>query len=130
MKTLIADDFAPNIEMVASIVREFGEVVTVADGFQAITEFESAHKQESPFDLICLDIEMPYLDGVSTLFSIRDIEAQENFKKSVIFMITGSKDITKILNSFQGKANEFILKDSSLRNRLLTELKKYNLIGE
>jgi two-component system chemotaxis response regulator CheY len=128
MKTLIADDFATNREIVASIVKEYGEVVSVADGFQAITEFESAHKHGDPFDLVCLDIEMPYLDGISALFSIRDIEIQENFKKSVIFMITGSKDITNILDSFQGKADEFIIKDSAMKNRLLIELKKYNLI--
>lgn len=114
MRILIADDSQLNIELISDILKPYGEIVFVNDGFQAITEFQSALKNKNPFDLICLDIEMPYLDGISTLFSIRDSEKQENIKQSVIFMITSSKDITNILDSFEGKANAFIVKDSNI----------------
>lgn len=61
-------------------------------------------------------------------FRVHDIEKQENAKQAVVFMITGSKDITKILDSFEGKANAFIVKDSNVLSRIEEELKKNKLI--
>lgn len=42
MRILIVDDFQPNIELVSSALESFGDIVAVNDGFQAITEFQSA----------------------------------------------------------------------------------------
>jgi len=128
MRILIADDAKLNQILVTKALEEYGELVIVENGLEALIEFRNALKLGIPFDLICLDIEMPNLNGIETLLAIRKIEENKNIKKSIIFMITGSKDITRILDSFEGKANAFIVKDSNMKNRIDTELKNHGFV--
>lgn len=46
------------------------------DGREAVTAFTEALDAGEPFDLICLDVMMPEMDGHTALASIRRIESE------------------------------------------------------
>lgn len=55
---------------------QYGECDIVVDGMEALDAYLIAIKEEDPYDLICLDIMMPKVDGVKVLKAIRDFEVQ------------------------------------------------------
>ena len=72
MKTiLVADDNAPNRELVAVILQNQGfHVVEAANGREALEQI----RKHSP-DLVLLDIHMPEMDGYETVTEIRHVPA-------------------------------------------------------
>jgi CheY-like chemotaxis protein len=48
----------------------------VEDGVEAISAWERAQAQNSPFDLLLLDITMPVMDGLRALAEIRHREGR------------------------------------------------------
>ena len=53
---------------------KFGEVTVVADGFQAVKSYMQAMDDKEPYQLVCLDVMMPRIDGYKALDAIRDLE--------------------------------------------------------
>lgn len=83
-RILVAEDFIFNQELIQDIFEELGCKVDVADdGEQAIKKF-----QESAYDLILMDVQMPNKDGYDSTREIREIE---NGKKHIpIIALTAS----------------------------------------
>lgn len=68
VRILVAEDEAPLREILAEGLREEGfDVVTAADGFEALEVFRSA----GPFDVVLLDEEMPRMTGRKLLARLR-----------------------------------------------------------
>lgn len=88
MKTLIVEDDNMNRELLVEFFSEYGTVQSAANGFTALDLFQDAHMQGAPFDLICMDIMMPDLDGQETLKEIRELETDKGLE---------SKDIVKVI---------------------------------
>ena len=77
---LIVDDNIGLCKTMSFVLKRKGHVVTTAkDGPEAI-----ARVQESPFDMIFLDIKMPLMDGVETYRRIRKMRTG-----AVVMMMTG-----------------------------------------
>lgn len=69
---LIVDDNANLLKMMSMIMnREGYEVTTAEDGMEAIKRME-----ESPFDVVLMDIKMPVMDGVETYKRIKGIRPE------------------------------------------------------
>ena len=75
--------------------------------------------------MVCLDIDMPYMNGLEVLTEIRKIEEQIREKRCPVFIITGSSSMNSVLASFENKADAYILKDSKIEERLEAELQKF-----
>ena len=52
-----------------------------------------AVKQKKPYDLLCLDIMMPRVDGLKVLKAIRVLEKQHELKHTCIIMMTALADV-------------------------------------
>lgn len=64
---LVAEDDAGNAQVIAELLRTAGQRVTsVGNGREALRAVA-----ENPFDLIFMDLEMPYLDGFQTTENLR-----------------------------------------------------------
>lgn len=78
MKVLIADDDFVNRRFLEKILQEYGEVVAVDNGMDAVDIASKAMEDKDTFDLICLDIMMTKLDGYKALEAIREAEKKYN----------------------------------------------------
>lgn len=90
-KILIAEDDLVSRKFLNKIIAKYGECDLVVDGLEAVEAYMMAVREDEPYDLICLDIMMPKVDGVKVLKIIRDLEVQHNVpaeKKAKIIMTT------------------------------------------
>jgi CheY-like chemotaxis protein len=72
LRVLLAEDNTVNQALAVRLLEQRGARVTVAgDGRQAVERF-----QESPFDLVLMDLHMPEMDGLKATELIRAVEPQ------------------------------------------------------
>ena len=76
MRILIAEDDLVSRNFLSKFLEKYGDCDMVVDGLETLDAFLMALKDRDPYDLICLDIMMPKVDGVKTLKAIRDLEKQ------------------------------------------------------
>ncbi len=75
MKTLIVDDDFVSRLVLQNVLMAYGEAHIAVNGKEAVEVFTVALRLGSPYDVICLDIMMPEMDGQDVLRSIRRIAA-------------------------------------------------------
>ena len=76
MKTLIVEDEFTSRRLLQKILAAYGECDIAIHGKEALEAFRLARDEREPYDLICLDIMMPEMDGQETLKMIRKTEEE------------------------------------------------------
>ena len=74
MRVLVAEDDMASGKFLSKLLTKYGEVVLTKDGIEAVDAFVKDTSAGNKFDLVCLDIMMPKIDGYKALASIRDAE--------------------------------------------------------
>ena len=104
MRILIAEDDRISRTFLQKFMTAYGEVEVAVDGMDAIDIYMDAIKEGKPFDLLCLDIMMPKVDGLKVLKVIRQLENQNekaSDKKIKIIMMTALADIGYVDEAFR-----------------------------
>lgn len=104
MRVLIVEDDFTSRLMIQKILQPYGEVHIAVDGDEALEAFQLAWQEQAPYELICLDIMLPKMDGQEVLKQIRNLESQRGIggRDSVkIIMISALSD-KKYPGSLQG----------------------------
>ena len=130
MNTLIVDDDFLCRKLLKKILSPYGECDIAMDGEEAISAFEMALDEGKPYDLICLDIMMPNLDGQQALKRIRQIEDNKKIQGLdgvKIIMVTALKDGKNILTAFKEGCETYLIKPIT-REKILVELEKLSLL--
>ncbi|HZJ77017.1 MAG TPA: response regulator [Oscillospiraceae bacterium] len=76
MRILIAEDDLVSRKFLHKFLSRYGECDLVVDGLETIDAYMLSINEKEPYDLICLDIMMPKVDGVKVLKAIKDLETQ------------------------------------------------------
>ncbi len=130
MKILIVEDDFTARRILKGILAPYGECDIVVDGREAVQAFRLAWEEGQPFDLICLDIMMPHLDGHEALQQIRDMEKAMGVKGSdevKVIMITALGDAKTVIKAFyKGGATAYLVKPID-KSKLLEEIRKLGL---
>lgn len=97
---LIVEDDLVSRKFLSRFLGQYGDCDMVVDGLEAIDAYLLALKDEQPYNLICLDIMMPKIDGVKVLKAIRDLEIQnsvtpENRVKIIMTTALGETQIVQ-----------------------------------
>ncbi len=103
MRILIAEDDLTSRKFLLKFLSQYGECDLVVDGLEALDAFLMSVKEQKPYDLICLDIMMPKVDGVKVLKNIRDYEVQRGVapeNRSKIVMTTALAETSFVRNAF------------------------------
>jgi PAS domain S-box-containing protein len=107
LKVLVADDNETNLFLARSIIAEYdGLADCCKDGLEVME-----HLQNSLYDAILLDIQMPNMDGIETLKQIRNSKAAFN-KIPIIALSAFSTDEEKQM-AIKSGANHYLAKPYS-----------------
>mgnify|MGYP003405830975 CR=1 FL=1 len=90
LKILIAEDDLVSRKYLNKVLNKIGECDLVVDGKEAIDAYMLAISENSAYDLICLDIMMPKIDGTKVLKTIRELEDQQGINKEKRVPVTQS----------------------------------------
>ena len=123
-KIFIVEDDLTSRMLMGKYLSRYGVCETANNGIEAIEVFTEAIKNQ-PFDLICLDVMMPKVDGIRTLKSIRTIEHQFRIKNGAkIIMTTALTDHSTMNEAFDNGCEAYVSKPIDLEkfNDILQEL--------
>ena len=130
VKTLIVEDDASIRILLQRILEKYGECHFAENGAQAVEVFADARAFGNPFDLVCLDIMMPEMDGHEALRRMRTIEEQHGIMAlngATIIMITALNDYRAVSDAYSGLCTEYLVKPFE-KARLLELLIEHRLI--
>ena len=84
LRVLLADDHPTNRIIIELILEVVGaEVVSVADGAQALEQF----KRHS-FDVVLMDVQMPVMDGLTAIRAIRAFEVERGGRRTPVHVVS------------------------------------------
>ena len=113
MKILVVEDDATSRDVLHSILSEFGSCDVAADGEEGLAAFGRAFERGEPYDLVCLDILLPRMDGQEVLRKIRELEASGGSEagEARVVMITALSDPKNVVEAFyRGGATAYVPK--------------------
>jgi two-component system, chemotaxis family, chemotaxis protein CheY len=130
MKILIVeDDFTSRLVM-QEFLNPYGECHVAVNGLEAMEAYRLAVSQNTPYDLICLDIMMPELGGQGVLTRIRQEEAFNGVlpEKAVkVIMTTALSDPRNVMKAFSEQCEAYLVKPVR-REKLVTTMRELKLI--
>lgn len=132
MKALIVDDEFTSQLVLQKQLLQYGKTQVVATGKEAIDAFAEALMLQEPFDLVCLDIMMPDIDGQRVLKEIRALEEIEGLHGSggaKVIMVTSLGDKKNIMEAFKSQCEAYLVKPID-PDKLREHLVNYGLIEE
>lgn len=103
MKILIVEDDFASRKFMLRFLSKYGECDVTVDGAEAIEAFTMALELGEGYDLICLDIMMPQMDGYQALKQIREIESEKGIpenKAAKIIMTTALSEGKNVKKAF------------------------------
>jgi len=131
MKTLIADDEFTSRMKLQKHLSPYGECHTAVNGKEATEAFLLAYEDGEPYNLICLDIWMPEMDGHEVLKFIRKKEGEMSLKpgcEAVIIMITAEDSKKTAIDALMKEGcDDYIVKPVK-KDELISKLKSNRVI--
>ena len=104
MKILLAEDDFVTRKFMTGFLSKYGECDVTVDGMEAVDAFMMALEDDEPYDLVCLDIMMPVMDGYQALMGIRNLEKERDIPKekaAKIIMTTALNEEKNVKMAFE-----------------------------
>lgn len=130
MRILLAEDDFVTRKFMMNFLSKYGDCDVTVDGMEAVDAFMMALEEDEPYDLVCLDIMMPVMDGYQALIGIRNLEKERNIpqEKAVkVIMATALNEEKNVKMAFDLGCTIYSGKPIN-QERFEQALKKLNLI--
>ncbi|MBG0789779.1 MAG: response regulator [Desulfovibrionaceae bacterium] len=131
MRALIVDDDFYSRNMIHEILRQVARCDIAVNGEEAIEAFKRGLADRDPYNLICLDLLMPEMDGQQALREMRSLEQEHNVspqleaKVIVTTMLADEKETHDAF--FLGGATSYLVKPID-EEKLMNEIRSLGLI--
>jgi two-component system chemotaxis response regulator CheY len=132
VKTLIVDDDFTSRLVLNTFLSRHGECHIAVNGAEAVEAFRSALNAGQPYDLICMDLMMPIMNGEDAVAQIRRLEECRGVfsdKGAKIIMTSAVDDITDVMNCFGELCDVYLVKPINLAE-LRDHIRAYGLMRE
>lgn len=123
IKCLVVDDDFTARMLLSTYLTRFGICHVAKDGTEAVEAVRASFEGDSPepYDLICVDIMMPRMDGITATRVIREVESEVGVRDSaheaVIFITTAIDDDKVAFQSiYEAGANNYFTKPLSFKD--------------
>lgn len=103
MKILLAEDDFVTRKFMTNFLSKYGDCEVTVDGMEAVDAFMMALEDGEPYDLVCLDIMMPVMDGYQALMGIRNLEKEKGIpadQAAKVIMTTALNDEKNVKMAF------------------------------
>ncbi len=133
MKSLVVEDDFLARALLLAILSEYGECHVAVNGEEAVRAVKSALEQGTSYDVMCLDILMPVLDGQEALLEIRRVEKSFGIRETdamKVIMVTAMEDSRNIIQAFEEGHCEAYLTKPLDREKLFDHLCELELIKD
>ncbi|PLX84984.1 MAG: response regulator [Desulfuromonas sp.] len=132
MRTLIVeDDFTSRI-LLQKILSPYGLCDVAVNGREALEALELAHREGQPYQLACLDIMLPELNGQEVLKALRALEKERGIpdrEECKVVMTTCLDSPKEVMEAYyRGGCTAYLVKPIE-RQKLLGTLREFGLIG-
>jgi len=130
MKTLIVEDDFTSRLLLQELLRSYGPSHVATNGAEAVEAVAMALEAGDHYDLICLDIMMPQMDGHEALDRIRKCEKSHGKVSShgaKIVMTTALNDMKNAMNAFSNLCDAYLVKPID-KIKLLATLQELRLL--
>jgi two-component system chemotaxis response regulator CheY len=129
MKALIVDDCALSRQLLIIGLDDWAEIDIAQNGKEALDMVKNVIAQGANYNLICMDLHMPVMDGHETMHEIRRLESEAGVEKSIVIMITSSNCPDDMLKAIiDGECNDYMMKPV-MSKTFRKLLKKHGLIA-
>ncbi len=129
MRILIVEDDPTSRLVLENFLAKVGDVSTATDGEEALTAVQDSFLEGRRFDLICLDIMMPKIDGQVVLRGIRDLEARNGIDEGIqskVIMTTALSDKQNFVEALP-RCDAYLTKPIDLSS-LMFYIKKFGFL--
>lgn len=131
MRILVVDDNYVNRVQLKALLAQYGDCDGAGSAETAIALFEEAHKENLPYRLITLDIDLGVSDGRDLLARLRKWEADHasclRGQEAVILMVTVKDTAPDVFSAFNKGCEGYLIKPVT-PDALRMSLAKNNLL--
>ena len=116
--------------MLQTFLSRYGECHIAVNGKEAVEAFRSGLERKRTYDLVCMDVMMPEMDGPEAVRQIRAMEETRGIVShngAKIVMTTAVDDIKSVAQCFQDLCDAYLVKPIDLA-KLLGLMKSYQLV--
>ena len=126
---VVEDDFTSRL-LLQKMLARYADCDMAENGREALEMFKRARARRRSYDLICLDIMMPEMDGQTVLREIRAIEdgaGARGPRRAKIIMTTALSDFKNVSAAFWELCDEYLVKPIN-RHKLIQHLGNLGLL--
>jgi two-component system chemotaxis response regulator CheY len=123
MRVLVVEDDFISRRLLCRYLEAHGECDVAVNGNEALSAFKQALSSGQLYDLVCLDIMMPGMDGQETLKRMRGLERDAGIDAThgvKVIMTSALEDQENVAAAYNNSCNGYVVKPIEKRKFLET----------